>query len=126
ENGGTLTVIDVPKLRALKTITLDTGMRPMGTVAGPDGKHIYVSTGRSKMVLAVNTSTDTVGGSVEAGVRPWGSAISRDGAHLNTANGPGNDVSVIDVASMQVRQRVTVGTGPWGITVVARVAAGSR
>jgi YVTN family beta-propeller protein len=113
-------------MRPLKTITLDTGMRPMGTVTGPDGKHVYVSTGRSKMVLAVNTSTDTVVGSVEAGVRPWGIAISRDGATLYTANGPSNDVSIIDVASMQVRQRVGVGTGPWGITVVSRAAGASR
>jgi YVTN family beta-propeller protein len=102
-------------------------MRPMGTVAAADGKHVYISTGRSKLVLALSTSTDTVVGSVEAGVRPWGIAISKDGSTLYTANGPGNDVSVIDVTSMQVRQRITVGQGPWGIAIVARAtAAGSR
>ena len=97
----------------------------MGTVAAPDGKHVYVSTGRSQMVLFVDTATNQVVGSVEAGPRPWGIAISSDGTTLYTANGPSNDVSVIDVATKQVTKKIPVGRGPWGITVVKQPAAGT-
>ena len=97
ETGASLTVIDAKRLVPLKTIDLGKGMRAMGTVMAPDGKHLYVTTGRSKMVLFVDTATNKVVGSVEAGPRPWGIAISPDGKTLYTANGPSNDVSVIDV-----------------------------
>jgi len=93
----------------------------MGTIATADGKHVYVSTGRSKMVLAVSTATDSVVGSIEAGQRPWGLALSKEGTTLYSANGPGNDVSVIDLSpAMQIRQRIAVGRGPWGVALVAR------
>ena len=51
ETGASLTVIDVKKLAPIKTINLGTGMRPMGTAVAPSGQHLYVSTGRSKVVL---------------------------------------------------------------------------
>ena len=123
ENGATLTVIDVKKLAPIKTINLGTGMRPMGTAVAPDGQHLYVSTGRSKMVLILDTATNQVIGSVEAGPRPWGIALSPDATTLYTANGPSNDVSVIDVAGKQVTKKIPVGTGPWGIIVVKRSPA---
>jgi YVTN family beta-propeller protein len=113
-------VIDTRRLSVRKTIQLGAGMRPMGTVTAPDGKHVYVTTGRSKMLLTVDTSTDRVAGSVEAGPRPWGVAVSADGQTLYTANGPSNDVSVIDVAAAKVVRRIPVGRGPWGIALVAR------
>ena len=62
-----------------RQIDLGKGMRPMGTVASPDGKFVYVTTGRSRMLLIVDTSTNAVVGSVDAGERPWGVAISADG-----------------------------------------------
>ena len=92
----------------------------MGTAMAPDGKTLYVTTGRSKMVLIVDTATDQVAGSIEAGPRPWGIALSADGKTLYTANGPSNDVSVIDVASRQVTKKIPVGDGPWGVALVER------
>jgi YVTN family beta-propeller protein len=70
ENGASLTMIDVKRLAPIKTINLGTGMRPMGTAMAADGKHLYVTTGRSKMVLTLDTATNKVVGSVEAGARP--------------------------------------------------------
>ena len=92
----------------------------MGTRMAPDGKHLYVTTGRSKMVLILDTATNQVVGSIEAGPRPWGIALAADGATLYTANGPSNDVSVIDVATKQVTKKIPVGRGPWGIALVKR------
>jgi YVTN family beta-propeller protein len=120
ENDGTLTVIDTAKLTVLNTIKLGDGMRPMGTVMAPAGGILYVSTGRSKMILGVDTATNKVASSVEAGPRPWGVAIDADGKTIYSANGPSNDVSVIDVGTKQVSAKVPAGRGPWGIVVVAR------
>ena len=63
---------------------------------------LYVTTGRSKMLLIIDPKTNAVIGSVEAGPRPWGVAISSDGNTLYTANGPSNDVSVIDAETRSV------------------------
>jgi YVTN family beta-propeller protein len=118
ENGATLSVIDTKRMATIKTIKLADGMRPMGTVMARDGKHLFVSTGRSKMVLTIDTATNKVAGSVEAGQRPWGIALSPDGKTLFTANGPSGDVSIIDVATNQVTKKVPAGRGPWGLAVV--------
>ena len=80
----------------------------------PDGKHLYVTTGRSKMVLFLDTATNTIAGSVEAGPRPWGIAVAPDGATLYTGERPSNDVSAIDLATRQVTKKIAVGRGPWG------------
>ena len=102
ENGATITVIDTRALKATKTIDLGKGMRPMGTAISRDGKELYVTTGRSKMLLIVDTATNAVIGSLEAGARPWGIAVSADGKTAYTANGPSNEVAAIDLASRRV------------------------
>jgi YVTN family beta-propeller protein len=95
----------------------------MGTKVSPDGKYLYITTGRSKMVLVLDTATNKIVGSVEAGPRPWGIAVAPDGAALYTANGPSNDISIIDAATREVTKKIAVGTGPWGIAVVQRSKA---
>ncbi|MGC4084787.1 MAG: beta-propeller fold lactonase family protein [Vicinamibacterales bacterium] len=120
ENEANLTVIDAKKLTVIRKIALGDGMRPMGTVVSPDGKTLFVSTGRSKMVLLVDTTMNAVVGQIEAGQRPWGIALSPDGKTLYSANGPSNDVSVIDVATRTVTKRIPAGDGPWGVVAVRR------
>ena len=90
----------------------------MGLVVSPDGKFLYVSTGRGKMVVAIDTATNKPAWSVEVGPRPWGVAISQDDKTVFTANGPSNDVSFVDVQSRSVKARVKVGDGPWGALFV--------
>jgi YVTN family beta-propeller protein len=93
-------------------------VRPMGAVASPDGRHVYVTTGRGRMVVAIDTRTGAPAWSVEAGARPWGIAVSADGGTLYTANGPSNDVAIVDVAGRSVSARVPVGDSPWGVAIV--------
>ncbi len=112
-------MVDTAALKVVDTIHLGDGMRPMGGVVSPDGAFVYFSTGRSKMVVIVDTATNKVVGSIEAGIRPWGIAISPDGKTLYTANGPSNDVSIIDIATRQVTKKIGTGTGPWGIALVS-------
>lgn len=116
ENGSAVTVVDAMKHKVIKTIKLTGEMiRPMGMVVSPDGKFLYVTTGRGKMLIAIDTKTNAPVWSVEVGPRPWGVAISPDGKTLFTANGSSNDVSIVDVATRAVATRVAVGAGPWGV-----------
>ena len=92
----------------------------MGTALTRDGSRLYVSTGRGKKVLAIDTKTDKVTASVEAGQRPWGITLSPDETLLFTANGPSNDVSIIDVATMAVVRKVKAGDKPWGVIAIGK------
>ena len=92
--------------------------RPMGGVAAPDGKHVFITTGRGRNVAVIDTATQEMVGAIEVGERPWGIAISGDGKTLFTANGPSNDVTFVDVDSRTVKGKVTVGDRPWGAVFV--------
>jgi YVTN family beta-propeller protein len=120
ENGATVTVIDAYRLEATKTIALGDGMRPMGTAVSRDGKLLYVTTGRSKMLVVIDTATNAVIASTEVGMRPWGIALSPDGKTAYTANGPSNEVAVIGLGSRRVTATIPVGRGPWGAAFIAR------
>jgi YVTN family beta-propeller protein len=134
ENGASIAVVDARTHTVIETIALSGGAlsggalaggsvsgdmtRPMGAVASPDGTRVFVSTGRGKRVVAIDTATNKQVASVEVGERPWGIDISRDGTRLFTANGPSNDVSIVDVATMTVTAKVAVGQRPWGVVFV--------
>lgn len=120
ENAGTISVIDARAHKVLQTIKLpgDSMVRPMGTVVSPDGKLLFVTTGRGKHLVIVDTATNQQVAQVEAGQRPWGVAVAPDGRTVFTANGPDNDVSFIDVETRSVKTKVKAGDRPWGIAYV--------
>jgi YVTN family beta-propeller protein len=95
-----------------------TAERPRSVAFTPDGKKAYVTTGRGGTVVAINTDTDAIAGTVaNVGARPWGIAITPDGQTLYTANGPSNDVSVIDTKTLSIKTHIPAGTSPWGVTI---------
>src|SRR5687767_7967424 len=58
ENGGSVDVVDAKKHRVLETIQLSGELiRPMGGVASPDGTQVFISTGRGKNVVVIDTAT---------------------------------------------------------------------
>ena len=93
-------------------------VRPMGAVASPDGAYVFISTGRGRNVVIIDTKTNQPVGSIQVGERPWGIAVSPDGKTVFTANGPSNDVSFVDVESRSVKATVKVGDRPWGVVFV--------
>jgi YVTN family beta-propeller protein len=120
ENDGTVYVLDT-KTHTLKSKLPipGTNARPMGVVASPDGRFVYVTTGRGRTLVKVDVTTNRVVGTpLDVGERPWGVAISADGRTLYTANGQSNDVTFIDADSWSVSARVTVGDRPWGLVVL--------
>ena len=120
ESVGKLNVIDAVQHALLKTIILPAGSRPMCVAVAPDGKDVYVSTGRAGTICVVDAHTYEVVGKIPVGQRPWGIAISPDGKYLFAANGPSNDVSVVDLAAGKEVARVKAGGSPWGVVVVPR------
>jgi YVTN family beta-propeller protein len=120
EIGMGLTVFDTTTHAVLDTVSLASAgnplIRPMGIVASPDGRSIYVTTGRGGSLLEVDLAGRSVRRTIAAvGQRPWGLALSTDGRKAFTANGPSGDISIIDLDRGVVEKRIKVGDSPWGI-----------
>lgn len=114
-------VVDAKAHKVLKKIDIPgKGARPMGSAISPDGKFVYITTGRGKNLAIIDTGADSVVASFEVGDRPWGVGVSPDGKRIYTANGPDGTVSVIDAASHQVIKHIKAGKAPWGIAVAGR------
>ncbi len=119
EFGGSLTVFSTEDYKVVRSISLGDPqvVRPMGIVS-PDGRYLYVTTGRYGAVLEVDAQDGRVTRTFpKVGQRPWGIALSHDGLKAYTANGPSGDVSVVDLKSGHVDARIPVGGSPWGIAV---------
>jgi YVTN family beta-propeller protein len=121
ENDGTVSVIDAVRQEAVSTILLgESSVKPMGLVINKAGSRLYVSTGRSKKVIVLDTASNAIAASFEVGQRPWGITLSPDEKLLFTANGPSNDVSIVDAASGTIIRKVKAGDRPWGVITVPR------
>ena len=120
EIGAAITVFDTATQLVVHTIALpassDTLLRPMGLATTPDGKSLYVTTGRGGALLEIEIGSMTVKRNIKGiGQRPWGLALNSEGTKAYTANGPSGDISMIDLASGRVERRVHVGDSPWGM-----------
>ena len=120
ENDGHVYVVDTRSHTVRSKVPIPgPNARPMGVVASPDGRFVYVTTGRGRTVVRIDVGTNTVAGTpLDVGERPWGLAISPDGRALYTANGQSNDVSIVDTESWTVSARVKVGERPWGVVLL--------
>ena len=92
----------------------------MGTAVSPDGRELYVATGRGNKVAVIDTTKNEVVAMIPVGNRVWCIALSPDGSRLYTANGASNDVSVIDLKERKELTRIKVGDGPWGVAIAPR------
>jgi PQQ-dependent catabolism-associated beta-propeller protein len=127
EDAGSVVLIDIPRRKVLQTVKLPgDSVRPMGVAIAPDGRAVYVTTGRGKKLFALDPETCTDLWSVEVGDRPWGVAVSADGRRVYTANGPSNDVAVVDVETRKVISRILVAGRPWGLAIRSGSAAEAR
>jgi YVTN family beta-propeller protein len=113
-------VIDAAEHKLVKTVALPKGSRPMCVKVAPDGKKVYVSTGRGGTVLVLDAASAEVVNTIKVGQRPWGIAISPDGKFLYAANGPSDDVSVVDLTTEKEVARIKSKGSPWGIAIVPK------
>lgn len=116
ENDAAVYAIDTAAHTVAQRIALgDPQLRPMGVAASPDGRFVYVTTGRGGKLLKIDAGTNAIAGSLAVGERPWGIAVSPEGRTIVTANGPSNDISIVDAESWSIVARVRVGERPWGV-----------
>ena len=119
ENDGSIRVIDAVAHVVTGIFKLEGGplIRPVGLLVSPDGRRLYVATGRGTMLVALDAATGKSLGQVAVGPRPWGITMSPDGRTLYTANGSSNDVTVVDAMTLKVETKIAVGEAPWGAVV---------
>lgn len=118
EPGSTLTVIDVPAAKVVKTIDLGEHHRPHGVVWLADGKRVAVTVEESQALALVD---------VEAGkvvrVLPTGQnvshmvAITPDGSRAFVANIGSGSVTVLDLEGGKHLRDIPTGAGAEGIDI---------
>ncbi len=83
----------------------------------------YVASSGTNVVQKIDTSSNTLAGTIGVGVAPFGVAVTNDGTKVYVANYAGNSVSVIDTATQTVVATIPVMNAPYGVAVNA---AGTR
>ncbi len=116
--GNTLTLIDVPGRRVLKTVDLGEHRRPHGIAFLRDGKRVVVTTEEAHTTVLVDLETDRVSRSIATGQEiSHMVALSPDETRAFVANIGSGSVSVLDLESGERVAVVPTGTGAEGIDV---------
>ncbi|HEX9728742.1 MAG TPA: hypothetical protein VGA37_09590 [Gemmatimonadales bacterium] len=118
EGGNTLTVIDVPGKRVVRTIALGDYRRPHGAAFLPGDTLLAVTSESSQNVLLVHVGAGTIVKVIPTGQR--GShmlAMIGGGRMIYTSNGGENTVSALDVTAGRATRTLPVPPRPEAITV---------
>jgi YVTN family beta-propeller protein len=99
-------VLDLDNKRVIKTVPVTA---PDGLVITPDGKKVYVSSMDTGSVKVIETTGDTMSGSIDVGSKPAGLIMSPDGKTLVVAVGGTNEAVLVDTASDAVTRHAPVG-----------------
>ncbi|HSL85117.1 MAG TPA: cytochrome D1 domain-containing protein [Thermoanaerobaculia bacterium] len=115
--GKTLTVIDVPAARVVKTIDLGEYSRPHG-LAWPSTDRLLVTAEAQKALLVVDVSAGEVRQAVETGQEVSHMvAVTPDGARAFVANIGSGTVTAIDLEAGKKLGDVATGEGAEGVAV---------
>lgn len=115
--GSSLTVIDVPAARVVKTIDLGEYRRPHGILWLPDGRRALVTAEGNRALLEVDVAAGRVARSFTTGQEVSHMVeLAFGGRRAFVANIGSGTVSVIDLASGKVIQTIATGAGAEGIT----------
>lgn len=119
EPGSTLTVIDVPAAKVVRTLDLGEYRRPHGVVwHAPD--RLYVTAEAQKALLEVDPEAGTVRRAVETGQEVSHMvAVTPDGTRAFVANIGSGTVTAIDLEAGEKLADVATGEGAEGIAVGA-------
>jgi YVTN family beta-propeller protein len=115
--GSTLTVIDVPAAKVVKTIDLGEYKRPHGLLFLPDGRHALVTAEGNKALLEVDVTKGRVVNaySTDAEVSHM-VEVALGGRKAFVANIGSGSVSVIDLQKGALVRNLETGAGAEGIT----------
>ncbi|MFQ5877580.1 MAG: cytochrome D1 domain-containing protein [Acidobacteriota bacterium] len=116
--GSTLTVIDVPAARAVRTIDLGEYRRPHGIQWLPDGRHVVVTAEENRALLTVDVESGRVVSATETRQRlSHMVVVTPDGSRAFVANIGSGSVTVIDLRSGSRVDDIPTGDGAEGIAI---------
>jgi YVTN family beta-propeller protein len=113
--GGTLTVLDVPGARVVRTIDVGAGRRPHGVVFA-DARRVLVTAEGARALLAVDVERGAVEAAIETGQEiSHMVAVAPGGGRAFVANIGSGSVTAIDVAGRKALAHIRTGAGAEGI-----------
>ena len=118
-NEFSVSVIDAVTNAVITTIPIAAQPPAIGVAVTPDGRKAYVSNYLGNTVSVIDTTTNTVTGTITVSF-PFGLAVTPDGRKLYVTNlADTNSVSVIETATDTVIATTPVGNrvGPLGVAV---------
>jgi YVTN family beta-propeller protein len=116
--GSTLTLIDVPGARVVRTIDLGAYRRPHGVAWLRDGKRALVTAEEQKALLTVDVDTGKVAATVVTDQNVSHMvALVPDGSRAFVANIGSGTVTAVDLGSGKVLAHIATGKGAEGIDV---------
>lgn len=118
EPGSTLTVIDIPGARVVRTIDLGEYRRPHGIVFLADGRRLVVTAEGNQAVLTVDVTDGNVTGAVKTGQEVSHMvAVTPDGGRAFVANIGSGSISVVDLKKGELVRNIATGDGAEGIDI---------
>ncbi len=114
--GSTLTLIDVPAARVMKTIALGEYRRPHGIQWLSDGRRAVVTCEANKAVVIVDVEAGAVAGAVTTGQEVSHMvAVARDDSRAYVASIGSGNVTAVDLDTRKVLAVIPTGQGAEGI-----------
>lgn len=92
--------------------SVPSGINETQIVVSPDGDRLYVASGNTGVITAVDAASRTIVGTLSVGASAGSIAVSPDGARLYVTRGEVDSVAVIDTASLTVLATVAVLNNP--------------
>lgn len=115
--GGSLTVLDVPEARVLRTVDVGPGARPHGVVFLDEARALVTAEGR-KALLVVDVERGVVEAEIATGQEiSHMVAATPDGRRAFVANIGSGTVTAVDVPGRRVLAQVRTGEGAEGVAV---------
>src|SRR6185437_16076938 len=115
EKGNSITVVNLDKLVAVKTV--EVGQRPRGIALSKDQKLLYVCLGDDDTIAILDAKTIARVGELPSGTDPEQLSLNPDGKLLFVANENDALLTAIDVGTKQAIIEIPVGVEPEGVAV---------
>lgn len=116
---GSVSVLDVPSRKLLKTIVVSAAVQRIWL--STDGRWAFVTDRQSNTIAVIDTRTDTIARRIAAGGTPFIAYPSPDGKWLLVGEDAGSrgKLEVVDLGDFTVKQSFDVDARPYGIRVIA-------
>jgi YVTN family beta-propeller protein len=116
--GSTLTVIDIPAAKVIKTINLGKYQRPHGIQWLSDNKHVVVTVEANKALLKIDVAAGDIVTAVETGQETSHMVVvTPDGERAFVANIRSGSATAIDLENGKKLKDIVTGEGAEGIDV---------